>query len=118
MDQISDSNRDTALLISKVIKSCLRVVGVALLAIRKAAWKAGGSVSVKQYGGGVRSRQLDIDRGKSGSVVALLGIMSPKESVCWELARRKRRGLRQSEGGGKLVQANGTQEVITQWDVH
>jgi hypothetical protein len=37
IESISDRDRDTALLSSKVIKCCLRVVGVALLAIRKAA---------------------------------------------------------------------------------
>ena len=118
IESISDRDRDTALLSSKVIKSCLRVVGVALLAIRKAAWKVGGTVSVRQSAGSMRNRQQGEDRGRTGSVATLLGIMSPKESVCWELARRERRGLRQSGGSSKEAQVKGAHDGITQWDVH
>ena len=75
-------------------------------------------MSVRQSAGNMRSRQQSEDRGRTGSVATLLGLMSPKESVCWELARRERRGLRQSGGRSKGAQVKGAHDGITQWDVH
>jgi hypothetical protein len=118
MDQMPDNDRNICGLVSKVIKSCLRVVGIALLAIRKAAWKAGGPVVVKQHSRRVLDKRKVVDRSRTGSVATLLGIMSPKESVSWELARRERRGRRQSGGDSKGGQAMETQDRVTQWDVH
>jgi hypothetical protein len=115
--QIHDKDRDIALLVSKAIKRGLRLVGVALLAIRKAAWRAGGVVTVKQYSRDAM-KQKKLDRGRTGSVATLLGIMSPKESVRWELTRRERTLARQAGGDSKGAQADGKQEGSTQWDVH
>ena len=50
--------------------------------------------------------------------MALLGIMSPKESVLWELTRRERRLAKQVGGDSNRAQINATQEGIAQWDVH
>ena len=93
-------------------------MGIALLAIRKAAWKAGGPVVVKQHNRRVLDKRKGVDRSRTGSVATLLGIMSPKDSVSGELARRERRGKRQSGGDSKRGQAIDTQDRVTQWDVH
>ena len=118
MEMATLKDRATVHLISKAVKSILRVVGNAVLAMRKAAWKSGGPVVATQMVRAPSGRRQGVQRGKSGSILALLGVMSPKEAVCWELDRRKRRTFKQPEASGLEVQAVGEKGSSKVWDVH
>ena len=105
-------------MVRKALMNCLKVVGAALMAMRKVAWGAGGPVIVKQHWKPLKDSQQGSERGKSGSILALLGVMSPKEAVCWELNRRARRASKQVEGGGQGEMTVGEVVGNQQWDVH
>lgn len=118
MDDAVLADRNICQMIRKALTSCLQVVGAAVMAMRKAAWGAGGAVVVKQNWKPSKDKGQGTERGKSGSILTLLGVMSPKEAVCWELSRRVRRASKQGGGrchGGEVVE----EEVGSrQWDVH
>jgi hypothetical protein len=111
-------DRNTGLLIRKVIKGLLHVVGASLLSMRKATWKLGGVFKVHQGRMSARGNQQEREKGKTGSILTLLGIMSPKEAVCWELHRRRRRLSKQLDSAGMEGQRTDALESIRQWDVH
>lgn len=118
MDRGVLSDRSTLHAIGKEVKRCLHVAGAALLAIRKAAWKAGGPVVVKQKWKAFSVKQRVDEGNKSGSILALLGVMSPKEAACWELDRRKRRVSKQQSVGKEKLHVPESSMISKQWDVH
>jgi hypothetical protein len=111
-------DRNTGLLIRRVIKSILHVVGASLLMMRKATWKLGGVVKVRQGNLSTRGNQQERGKGKTSSILTLLGIMSPKEAVSWELHRRRRRLSKQPDSTGMEGQGPDALESGRQWDVH
>jgi hypothetical protein len=82
-------------LITKQVKECMGIGGVALLEMRKMAWKLGGVVKRTVVGGTGPSVKRGRGSSAAVSIAATLGLMSPAAAVLWELERRKRRRARE-----------------------
>jgi hypothetical protein len=73
---------------------------------------------VRQGNLSTRGNQQERGKGKTSSILTLLGIMSPKEAVSWELHRRRRRLSKQPDSTGMEGQGPDALESGRQWDVH